>query len=158
MTGKKGWTSLRSGGFRGKRIRIEEDIDIVNNKFPTKHGFDNADGVFDNAWGCAAAHKNPSFESEKEYRIMTLPSWRGKRHDRLGEFKMVTTASQIKKCLYFDWRAVCGELKIPYYKLIKRIVIGPRSGQSVDGLKEWLIYKGEAQLAECVVKSESSLR
>lgn len=146
-------------GRRADEHQLIKDIfDIVVGKFPTTHGFDNADGVFDNAWGCAAAHKNPSFESEREYRMMTLPSWKGKRHDGLGEFKMVTTPSQIKRCLYFDWKIACEDHQVPHYRLIKRIVIGPRSRQSVDGLKEWLICKGEGRLADCVVKSESSLR
>ena len=88
---------------------------------------------------------------------MTLPSWRGKRHDNLGEFKMVTTPSQIKECLYFDWRKGCLEHQIPFENLIKRIVIGPKSSQDLDSMKEWISKRGLEQLADNIVKSESSL-
>ncbi len=136
---------------------IADILDAINGKFPTCHGFDTIDGIFDNVWGCAVAHKNPSFASEREYRIMTLPSWRGKRHDKLGEFKMVTTPSQIKKCLYFDWKKGCIEHKIPFENLIKRIVIGPKSYQDLESMKVWISNKGLEQLADNIIKSESSL-
>ena len=140
-----------------KHKLIDDILDAVKGSFPTNHGFDTIDGIFDNAWGCAVAHKNPSFASEREYRIMTLPSWRGKRHDNLGEFKMVTTPSQIKECLYFDWRKGCLEHQIPFENLIKRIVIGPKSSQDLDSMKEWISKRGLEQLADNIVKSESSL-
>lgn len=136
---------------------IDDILDAINGKFPTHHGFDTMDGIFDNVWGCAAVHKNPSFASEREYRILTLPSWKGKRHDNLGEFKMVTTPSQIKKCLYFNWKKGCIEHNILFENLIKKIVIGPKSHQDLDSMKEWISFMGLGQLANHIVKSESSL-
>lgn len=137
---------------------VDDIYDVIKGKFPTTHNFDKREGVFDNVWACAASYKNPSFMSEREYRVLTLPTWRGKRFDKLGELQTVTTPSQIKKCLYFDWRNRCKEKQIPIEALVKRIVIGPKSSQSIEGLREWLRENGLGELSECVVKSESSLR
>lgn len=137
---------------------VDDIYDAIKGKFPTTHNFDKREGVFDNVWACAASYKNPSFMSEREYRVLTLPTWKGKRFDKLGELQTVTTPSQIKKCLYFDWRKKCKEKQIPIETLVKRIVIGPKSSQSVEGLREWLRENSLGELSGCVVKSESSLR
>ncbi len=137
---------------------VDDIYDVIKGKFPTTHDFDKREGVFDNVWACAASYKNPSFMSEREYRVLTLPTWKGKRFDKLGELQTVTTPSQIKKCLYFDWKKKCKEKQIPIETLVKRIVIGPKSTQSIKGLRKWLRENGLEELSGCVVKSESSLR
>lgn len=105
-------------------IKLVDDIyDVLKGEFPTTHNFDKKEAVFDNAWGCAASFKNPSFMSEREYRVLTLPTWKGKR-----------------------------------FALIKRIVVGPKSPQNIEDLREWLRNNGLGELSGCVVKSESSLR
>ena len=137
---------------------VDDIYDVLKGKFPTTHNFDKKEAVFDNAWGCAASFKNPSFMSEREYRVLTLPTWKGKRFDKLGDLQTVTVPSQIKKCLYFDWKKRCEEKQIPIATLIKRIVVGPKSPQNIEDLREWLRNNGLGELSGCVVKSESSLR
>ena len=137
---------------------VDDVYDIIKGKFPTTHDFDNRETVFDNVWARAASSKNPSFMSEREYRMVTLPTWKGKRYDKLGDLQTVTTPSQIKKCLYFDWKKKCKEKQIPIEALVKRIVIGPKSSQSIKGLQEWIRENGLGELSRCVIKSESTLR
>ena len=139
--------------------KLVDDVDdIIKNKFPTTHNFDDREAVFDSVWVSAALSKNPSFMSEREYRMMTLPTWKGKRYDKLGELQTVTTPSQIKKCLYFDWKKKCKEKQIPIEALVKRIVIGPKSSQNIKGLQDWIRENGLGELSGCVFKSESTLR
>ncbi len=146
-------------GKNADKHKLVDDIyDVIKGKFPTTHNFDRREGVFDNAWACSAAYKNSSFMSEREYRVLTLPTWNGKRFDKLGDLQTVTTPSQIKKCLYFDWKKRCKEKQISIETFIKRIVIGPKSSQTIKGLQEWLRENGLEELSGCVVKSESSLR
>lgn len=137
---------------------VDDIYDVLKGKFSTTHNFDKKEAVFGNAWECAASFKNPSFMSEREYRVLTQPTWKGKRFDKLGDLQTVTVPAQIKKCLYFDWKKRCKEKHIPIATLIKRIVVGPKSPQNIEDLREWLRNNGLGELSGCVVKSESSLR
>ncbi len=148
--------------FYGKTAdshNITDDImDVLDNHYPTKHGLNDRDAIFENMWAFAAAHKNASFESEKEYRILTLPTWNGKRFDRLGEIHMVTTPAQIKRCLCLDLKKGCSEQNIHFDNLVKKIVIGPKSNVKVSDVKSWLVDNGLEILAKRVHESSSSLR
>lgn len=136
---------------------IDDIMDVLDNHYPTKHGLNDWETIFNNMWAFAAAHKNASFESEKEYRILTLPMWDGERFDKLGEMKAVTTPAQIKKCLCLDLKKGCANRNLHFDDLIRKIVIGPKSSMKVSELKSWLIDKGLEMLSRRVYKSTSSL-
>lgn len=136
---------------------IDDIMDVLDNHYPTKNGLNDWETIFNNMWAFAAAHKNASFESEKEYRILTLPTWNGKRFDHLGEIQVVTTPAQIKKCLCLNLKEGCVNQNIHLEDLIKKIVIGPKSNVEVNEVKSWLSANGSGMLGKHVHKSSSSL-
>lgn len=150
--------------FYGKNADFHQLTDVFEDLFKQKelvrHTFYPNDwkAAFDSTWAVAGAHKQHSFASEQEFRLLTLPLWNGKRHDNLGETHIVTTPSGFRECLYLDWKKTCEELKIPYENLITKITIGPRSPLTTIELKEWLNAKGLKCFCDCVTKSESTLR
>ena len=146
--------------FYGKNADYHQLTDVFEDLFKrnpnVRHSFYPNDwkAAFDQAWAVAGAHKQSSFASEQEFRLLTLPTWGGKRFDHLGDIHIVTTPSGFRECLYLNWKEACEKLKIPYENLITQIMIGPRSSLTVDELKRWLDAKNLKCLAQYVKKAE----
>ncbi len=79
------------------------------------------EGLFDQLWMNAMAHKHPSFYSENEYRIATLPFGTRRRHDKLGELKMKMLPSGLKECLCLDFQEKCNRIGSSMDQLIDKI-------------------------------------
>ena len=150
--------------FYGEDAKHHKLVDVLEDLFLGKsnvrHQFTSNDWetIFDQIWAISVAHKNFSFESEKEIRLVTLPTWTGKRYDRLGDLQVVTTPYGIKECLYFDWKKGCCDRNIPIEEFITELTIGPRSSVEVEDLRKWLKDKKLDCLARCVGKSGSTLK
>lgn len=150
--------------FYGENADNHKIVDVLEdlflNKDNVRHGFyrDDWEAIFDSAWGVSVAHKNHSFHTEQEFRLVTLPSWRGNRYDKLGDLHMVVTPYAFRECLYLDWRDACKNLGIPIEKLIVKIIIGPRSKISKKGLQKWLVKNGMLGMDNCIEISNSTLR
>lgn len=150
--------------FYGEDARYHKLVDVLEDLFLGKsnirHHFNSDDweAVFFQAWVISVAHKIFSFESEKEIRLVTLPTGGEKRYDKLGDSHVVTTPYGIKECLYFDWKKGCYDRNIPIEELITEIIIGPRSSVKVEDLQEWLKDKKLDCLVNCVRKSGSTLK
>lgn len=125
---------------------INDIMAALEGRFPTPYNLSNWDEIFEAMWVVAVAHKNPSFTSEREYRILTLPTSDEKRFDRLGGIKVVTTPTQIKKCLCIDLKKGCAEQNIPFDDLVKKIIIGPKSSVKKTELRSWLNANGLGML------------
>ena len=116
------------------------------------------DSAFDNAWAVSAAHKHYSFASEREYRLVTLPTWKGKRYDKLGNSNTICTPSAIKECINFDWRQQCIDNNVSIDKLIVGITIGPKSRVKLKELQRYLKGMEFDCLIKNVKSSKSTLR
>jgi hypothetical protein len=123
----------------------------------TTHNFLNEKELFDNIWACACAYKNPTFESEKEFRIATLPGKENQWSKALGELDRQISSSGVKKFYNFDWKKQCTMCKVPINQLVREIVIGPMSRFEVDDIKKLLVENGMPELQDNVKKSRSSL-
>ena len=150
--------------FYGENADNHQLVDILEFQFRdyifSKQQFSNneIDSAFDNAWAVSAAHKHYSFASEREYRLMTLPTWKGKRVDKLGNSNTICTPFAIKECINFNWRQQCEDNNIPIDKLIVGITIGPKSGVKPKELQRHLKDIGFDCLIKNVKSSKSTLR
>lgn len=149
--------------FYGRNADTHQITDVLEDIFSdsdyVRHGFDKGsiDNVFWQIWIISVAHKHFSFMSEQEFRLMTFPQYHGKRYDKLGEICKEMTPTGLRECIYWDWKADCDQYGIAYEKLIKEIVIGPRSSMTIKNLKSWLEENNLECLKKCVRKSKSSL-
>lgn len=149
--------------FYGRDAHNHQITDALEDLFSgsdyVRHGFDkdSLENVFWQIWMLSVAHKHYSFESEREFRLMTFPKYLGKRYDKLGEICKEMTPTGLKECVYWDWKKECEQNNIAYEKLIKKIVIGPRAKMKVPELKQWLEENKLECLKKCVRESKSSL-
>ena len=149
--------------FYGKDADKHQITDVLEDIFSdstyVRHGFDkdSMGDVFWQMWILSVAHKQFSFASEREFRLMTWPKYKGKRYDKLGEVCKEMTPTGLRECVYWNWKEDCEQNNITYDKLIEEIVIGPRAKMSVRKLRHWLKENNLDCLAKCVKKSKSSL-
>ena len=99
--------------------------------------------------------KHPSFISEKEYRLVSLP-YDVNRH--LGEAHFFVEETNIKKYYILNLRNVCSRLDIPYSDLFEEICIGPQARVTVDVLSDYFSSTGMEQLCSKIKVSECPLR
>lgn len=116
--------------------------------------FSNTEGLISNAIACGYAHKHESFCSEEEVRAVTL--WNYKPFSLEECFKNIN--GQIRMVLKINLKERCKEEGIDFESLIDRIVIAPRSKQSLYELKEFLRNLGYLKLVNKVIKSDCPLR
>ncbi len=109
------------------------------------------DELFDKIWTYAAAYKHPSFKLEGETRLMTLPNV-----DENIEYKAFHT--RIKKYYILKIRDLCNKKKIKFSDLIEKIIIGPKSKQNYNVLKEYLINIGLSDLKDKIFNSNCPLQ
>ena len=112
---------------------------------------DNIDELFDKIWTYSAAYKHPSFKLESETRLMTLPNV-----EENIEFKVFQ--KHIKKYYIFKIKEACEKKNIKFTDLIEKIIIGPKSKQNYNVLKEYLISKGLQDLKDRIENSSCPLQ
>ncbi len=138
---------------------IDNMIDGIQGIFPTRGNLIDLEMIFNQIFACSIHYKNPCFMSEKEYRLSSMPEWDEEYYKQLGlDISSVSTPTQInKKVILFNWKNSCDEKKIPYEKLIKKIIIGNQSGQK-ENVKNWLKNNDLECLLDCVKNSKATLQ
>jgi len=143
--------------FYEYNIRRNELYDILKTYFETgqfPYGLSSRKGLQINIEASSYIRKHISFKSEEEVRIVTLGN------NPIGhsgiEYKNIR--GSIKKTLVVNICELCMENEAGFESLIKETTIGPRSGQSMYDLSEYLCSKGFNKLAKNVKKSECPLR
>ena len=133
--------------------------DIISGNTHVRHGYkkDDIEEMFWQMWILSVVHKHFSFASEREFRLMTFPQYKGERYDKLGEVCSEMTPTGLRECIYWNWKKECDENNLTYDKLIEEIVIGPRAKMSVRKLRHWLKENNLDCLTKCVRKSKSPL-
>ncbi len=99
--------------------------------------------------------KHPSFISEKEYRLVSLPY---NVNEFLGEPHFFVEETNIKKYYILNLRRVCAELSIPYANLFEEIQIGPAARVTVEVLADYFASTNMAELCDKIKLSECPLR
>jgi len=110
--------------------------------------------IFNNLINNSPLFKHPSFISEKEYRLITLP----KENDHLGKPHFYIEETNIKKYYILNLRDACTKLNIKYGDLFKEVCIGPQARVTKDVLADYFIECELPELAEKIKISECPLR
>lgn len=99
--------------------------------------------------------KHPSFISEKEYRLVSLPS---ERELHLGAPRFFVEETNIKKYYVLNLRAVCSQLGRDYAELFEEIRIGPQARVTAEVLSDYFVATGMQELCGKIRLSECPLR
>lgn len=115
---------------------------------------ENERSIVDQILGVAGLHKHNSFSNEAEIRLICL--W-GNCIEH-ASFDYVLINGLIRKIMKVNLNAYCEETEIAFEDLISKIIIGPRSQQNINELKQFLISRKHEKLAEVVTQSYCPLR
>lgn len=143
--------------FYDFNVRKREHFDCVK-KYICDNDLDpftNEESLIENIVATACSFKNVSFSAEDEIRAIILYV------DSPSEFVRVEFEIRngvIKKYAKIKWYDVCKKLELNIQDLISEIIIGPRSQQKIDILKEYLSLNDYDDLALKVKNSECPLR
>ena len=99
--------------------------------------------------------KHPSFISEKEYRLVSLPY---NVNQYLGEPHFFVEETNIKKYYILKLKEVCGTLGIHYADLFNEICIGPEAKVTREVLSDYFDSTGMKELCSKIKLSECPLR
>ena len=111
--------------------------------------------VFNRLVTSSPLFKHPSFISEKEYRLVSLPY---NVSEYLGEPHFFVEETNIKKYYILKLREVCESLSIPYHELFTQICIGPQARVTKDVLADYFASTGMSELCDKIKLSECPLR
>ena len=99
--------------------------------------------------------KHPSFISEKEYRLVSLPYNVG---EYLGEPHFFVEETNIKKYYILNLKKVSEKLGIHYADLFEEICIGPQARVTKEVLSDYFSASGMTELCGKIKISECPLR
>ena len=99
--------------------------------------------------------KHPSFISEKEWRLVSLPY---NVNEYLGEPHFFVEETNIKKYYILNLRKVCESLDIRYSDLFEEICIGPQARVTCEVLSDYFTATGISELCGKIKMSECPLK
>lgn len=135
------------------------DLDIVYEiaQIVTSENPDKAEihQIFNRLVTSSPLFKHPSFISEKEYRLVSLPY---NVSEYLGQPHFFVEETNIKKYYILNLKIVCESLKIHYPDLFEEICIGPQARVTKDVLSDYFAANGMEELCSKIKLSECPLR
>ncbi|MCR4939901.1 MAG: DUF2971 domain-containing protein [Treponemataceae bacterium] len=112
-------------------------------------------GLFNKLISSSPLFKHPSFISEKEYRLVSLPYDVEKY---LGEPHFFVEETNIKKYYILNLSNVCTRLNLNYADLFEEICIGPQARVTKEVLSDYFAATGMKELCDKITLSECPLR
>ena len=111
--------------------------------------------LMNEAWVNSAAFKHPSFENEREFRLVVSPFI---SNEFAVEPRYHVSQKRIKKYYPLDLNRMCGKLNMHLTDLVGEIIIGPTSSQSLPILQDYLEDCGLNVLKDKIFMSNCPLR
>ena len=111
--------------------------------------------IFNTLVNSSPLFKHPSFISEKEYRLVSLPY---NVSDYLGKPHFFVEETNIKKYYILHLKEVCTGLGLNYTDLFEEICIGPGARVTRDVLSDFFEDAGVKELCSKIKLSECPLR
>ena len=111
--------------------------------------------LMNEAWVNSAAFKHPSFENEREFRLVVSPFI---TNEFAVEPRYHVSQRRIKKYYPLDLNSMCGKLNMHLSDLVGEIIIGPTSSQSLPILQDYLEDCGLNVLKDKIFMSDCPLR
>ncbi len=132
---------------------VQKIADIVINR--NDYSQSKVQELFNNLVTSSPLFKHPSFVSEKEYRLVSLPY---NVNEYLGQPHFFVEETNIKKYYILNLRQVCDTLGIKYVDIFNEICIGPQARVTKDVLSDYLCSTGMQELCKKIKVSECPLR
>lgn len=137
-----------------------DDLEIVKKladiiKHETDFQSDHVREIFNDLVTSSPLFKHPSFISEKEYRLVSLPY---NVSEYLGEPHFFVEETNIKKYFILYLRNVCEKLGYKYSDLFNEVCIGPQARVTKDVLADYFESTGMKDLCDKIKLSECPLR
>ncbi len=111
--------------------------------------------LFNSLINSSPLFKHPSFISEKEYRLVSVP---GNASEFLGNAHYFIEETNIKKYYILNLKNVCASLGIPYEDVFCEICIGPQARVTREVLSDYFADSGMSALCSRIKISECPLR
>lgn len=142
--------------FYGMNAKKHKHYQILMDYFNSNqlNGFSTETGEIDNLIACAYLHKHESFCTESEVRLCNL--WNHTIDESKISFELIN--GRIRKILKISLNKLCNKEEFDFEDLIDRIVIAPRSEQTIEELQEYIYNNGMHKLAKKLSRSDCPLR
>lgn len=99
-------------------------------------------------------HKHKSFKNEHEIRITTIDN----KQQYGMEYELKEIGNVVKKVLILKLDIMGHSMKTGFEKMVDEIIIGPKSQQNIDVLKQYMISKEMFGLTSKICLSQCPLR
>ena len=135
-----------------------DDLEIVKELadfIESDNDSSSAQEIFNNLISSSPLFKHPSFISEKEYRLVSLPY---NVSEYLGDPHFFVEETNIKKYYILKLRDVCEKLNINYVDLFNEVCIGPQARVTKTVLADYFYSTGMKDLCSKIKISECPLR
>lgn len=99
-------------------------------------------------------HKHKSFKNEHEIRITTIDN----KQQYGMEYELKEIGNVVKKVLILKLDIMGHSMKTSFEKMVDEIIIGPKSQQNIDVLKQYMISKEMFGLTSKICLSQCPLR
>ena len=134
---------------------VHELADLVKNSNNKNTDNEKIRQTFNRLVTSSPLFKHPSFISEKEYRLVSLPY---NVSQYLGEPHFFVEETNIKKYYILKLKNVCESLGINYSDLFEEICIGPQARVTKEVLSDYFSSTGMNELCAKIKLSECPLR
>ena len=132
---------------------VKELANLVNNS--KNYSSQEINEIFNKLISSSPLFKHPSFISEKEYRLVSLPY---NVNEYLGQPHFYVEETNIKKYYILNLKNVCEKLGIQYSDLFEEICIGPQARVTKDLLSDYFASNGVSELCPKIRLSDCPLR
>ena len=132
---------------------VKELANLVNNS--KNYSSQEINEIFNKLISSSPLFKHPSFISEKEYRLVSLPY---NVNEYLGQPHFYVEETNIKKYYILNLKNVCKKLGIQYSDLFEEICIGPQARVTKDLLSDYFASNGISELCPKIRLSDCPLR
>lgn len=132
---------------------VQKIAEAIRNK--ENASSENISELFNTMITSSPLFKHPSFISEKEYRLVSLPY---NVSEYLGEPHFFVEETNIKKYYILNLKTVCNKLGIKYSDLFNEVCIGPQARVTKDVLSDYFASNNMSELCEKIKISECPLR
>ena len=140
---------------------VQELANLVENEMnkpqmnADEHRLEEKRAIFNKLITSSPLFKHPSFISEKEYRLVSLPY---NAQEYLGKPHFFVEENNIKKYYILPLKEVCKNLGYKYSDLFRQIFIGPQARVTKDVLADYFESSGMDELTDRIKISECPLR
>lgn len=137
-----------------------EDLDLVSDLTAAIKNYkcfnqEQINELFNRLISSSPLFKHPSFISEKEFRLVSLPY---NIEENLGKAHFYVEETNIKEYYILNLQKICSQLNIHYSDLFTEICIGPQARVTRNVLSNYLSANGYDELCSKIKISECPLR